>query len=177
MRCGFSHLSCAQAKPLLITGMRGPNRSCFRLNVTTAKFNVTMRKILQVNRLPSVLAVLLSRTSTSWPLCICSLTLFFNMAPSLWKRNTAGMVAVVFSSPAIANGALVSKDVSALLSAARRNTFVCDHSCKRVSFWHSNPARHLGSKPDLGPKAKFTEWIKIRATVGYWWCSTVNMSK
>jgi len=32
-------------------------------------------------------------------------------------------------------------------------------------------AQHLFSKVDLGPKAKFTEWVKICATPGYWWRS------
>jgi len=32
-------------------------------------------------------------------------------------------------------------------------------------------------KPDLGPKAFFTEWLKIRATAGYWWRSKANMTQ
>jgi len=30
-----------------------------------------------------------------------------------------------------------------------------------------NPARYLFWKPDLSPKAKFTEWVKICATPGH----------
>jgi len=50
-------------------------------------------------------------------------------------------------------------------------------SRKSASFWSPNPARaqnhkpnlgqsrHLFLKLDLGPKAKFTDWVKICATV------------
>ena len=39
-------------------------------------------------------------------------------------------------------------------------------SCKRTSFWSSNPARdqYLFMKLDLGPKTKFVEWVNIRRT-------------
>jgi len=42
------------------------------------------------------------------------------------------------------------------------------HNCKRASFWSPNPAqaRHIILKPDLSPKAKFTEWVMICATAG-----------
>jgi len=41
-----------------------------------------------------------------------------------------------------------------------------------------NPARaqHLVLKPNLGPKAKFTEWVKICATARCWWRSKVNIT-
>jgi len=31
-----------------------------------------------------------------------------------------------------------------------------------------NPARHLFLKPDLGPKAKFTEWVNICTNAVHW---------
>ena len=58
----------------------------------------------------------------------------------------------------------------------------------RASFWIPNPARvrnrkpesgpsrTLIFKPDLCPKAKFTELVNICATTG-WWRSNVNMTK
>jgi len=39
-------------------------------------------------------------------------------------------------------------------------------SCKRASIWSQNPEQHLFLKPDLGPKAKCTQWVKICATAG-----------
>ena len=63
-------------------------------------------------------------------------------------------------------------------------TFNClDHmleqSCKRASFWSPNPAlaRHIFLRPRLGSKTKFAEWVKICATVGYWWRSKLNTTK
>jgi len=51
-------------------------------------------------------------------------------------------------------------------------------SWNRASFGSPNPARarQLFLKPDLDPKDKLTEWVKICATAGYWWRSQVNMT-
>jgi len=42
-------------------------------------------------------------------------------------------------------------------------------SCKQTSFGSPNPTRalHIHFKPDLGPTAKFAEWVKICATTPY----------
>jgi len=58
-------------------------------------------------------------------------------------------------------------------------SYAAEQRCKRASFWSLNPARtrHLFLKSDLGPKAKFAEWIKICAIARYWCRSEVNMTK
>jgi len=52
-------------------------------------------------------------------------------------------------------------------------------NCNQALFWglksqvctRPEPGIHF-FKPDLDPQAKFTEWVKICATAGYWWrCS------
>jgi len=62
---------------------------------------------------------------------------------------------------------------------ARKNGMTKEYSqysCKRAAFWSPNPGWHLFLKPDLGPNAKFTEWVKICATAGHWWRSKNNLN-
>jgi len=49
-----------------------------------------------------------------------------------------------------------------------------DQSCKRASFWSQSP---IFWKPDLGPKVKFTEWVKTCSIAGFWWRRKVNMTQ
>jgi len=76
-----------------------------------------------------------------------------------------------------------------LISYARNSSDALDLVTTQLVLWKSpilkpeitSPdltlARQLFSEPGLGPKAKFTEWVKRGATAGYWWCSKVNMTK
>jgi len=72
---------------------------------------------------------------------------------------------------------------------AKHSVLIKKQSCKRSSFWSPNTTRtrHPFLQPDLGPKNKFTECIKICATafyqktlrtgiasVGYIFCHTQN---
>jgi len=54
-----------------------------------------------------------------------------------------------------------------------------EQCCERTSFLSPSTARarHFFLNLELGPKAKFPEWVKICTTAGLWWRSKVNINK